>query len=192
MILLESTNIPPSIALYSALIGSASGILVSQVFDIIKLKKKHKLNLQKEFFSRKLDAFEKTVIFWTNVQNMLQGLEMTLKSIRNPDHYFDEQVTKKILDAITKDYTDINDKVKDIYSSLRLYIDIPKEYYFSHKVMEYFNLYGELGLLIESANKKEIQEKELRKELEKRIQKMDEISKIIDSKASEFINLLRY
>jgi hypothetical protein len=184
-------NTPTSVILISACIGSASGIVLSKLIEISQAKRQHKLDLQKIFFQKKLEVFEKTTAFWNNAQSVVQSLNMALKSAFNPNHYADEKTSANIMSSISKEYYDISNESKTLTASLTLYTDIPIEFYVSTSFVEYFNIFGEFGQLLESAKNKTVTEEESDTEAANKMKRLDELTKEINRKATNLIKLLR-
>jgi hypothetical protein len=185
------TNTPTSVILVSAFIGSASGIVISKLIEVFQSKRQHKMELQKMFFQKKLEVFEKTTAFWNNVQSVVQGLDMALKSVLNPNHFFDDKTSENIMASINKEYNDISNEAKTLTASLTLYTDIPTEFYVSRSFVEYFNIFGEFGQLLEASKNKLITDDIFFVEAENKMKRMDDLIREISDKTAKLVKLLR-
>ena len=138
------------------LAGGALSLLtlfVTKWFDLQTIKKNHKQALIKEFFIKKLTAFEKGTSYYTIAHHSITTMAMIFKTTQNEDVSYPDEVVQKMFDEIEKSVKEVAHLTQDLAMALPLYTDVQLTEADDQTIEKYFELLGEIsqnGILINS------------------------------------------
>lgn len=182
-------------------------IVINRIFDLIFIKKNHKLSISKEYFIKKIEAFEKTTAHYTIAHLSLSHMSLILKTIIKPNVGFDEDTVKNMLTEIQKHLKYISTLSPDIALSIPLYTDMNLPDGDELYIEKYLEQLGEINLIGTVIEKYEEMIKNTKypiamqkfaekrddkiKELEEKVLSLHEISKTIREKFKLLTSSLR-
>lgn len=98
--------------------GAAKG------FDYLVMQKTHSLSLKKEYFLKKLNAFENATSYYTIAHITLRNIAIIYKSITKDDVDFPEETIKEMLREVKDGLKSVYDRTQNYALALTLYSDI--------------------------------------------------------------------
>ena len=197
-------------SIVSVIIGAAIPIIVMFInrwFDRSILEKTQKLTLEKEFFLKKLAAFEKATSYYSNAHLSISTMSMILKIATKENVDFDPKTMELMMSEIQTNMKSINIGTQEMALSLPLYTDIKLPESDEPYVTKYFELLGEINAqsvfvkMADAAVENTTSGPERHKfekvlddaleEMEKKFNELYEISKTVKLKYKELTRSLR-
>ncbi|HSY60330.1 MAG TPA: hypothetical protein VK796_00585 [Cytophaga sp.] len=178
---------------WNIVIGAAGPILtlaITRFFDNKALKKGHVLALSKEFFLRKLLAFEKATAYYTVSHLTIGGMSNMFKIFIKDNVNFDEETSNAMMKKMQENLEKVTTQTQELAMSLPLYTDIQLLDSDDSDALKYIELLGEIGV-ITTRYKLYGYSKEMFEELGGKINALYETSKQLTGKYKIIVQSLR-
>lgn len=140
------------IAILGGLVGSSFTIVVTKIFDFFQTKQQHKLALKKEFFSKKINVFEKTVSYLTIAHSSITNMAVLLKTALNEKVTFTEEQIKDIFTRLEKTIQQVYEATQETAGSIDLYVDLKHDDKEVESTQFFWELLGTINQLSHDIN----------------------------------------
>lgn len=148
-----------SIALISGLISSLSTIFATKLLDIFKNKKRHRYNIEKLYFEKKINAAELIVSQLTTLSGAIMHCSILFERIKEKDYFkvddeFEASVDSNLELTIAKQMKQAENSLFVIANTLTLYFDIGNKSVFAKEFAKgLHNLVGQVKIKLEAMDK---------------------------------------
>lgn len=118
----------------------------SRLIDYLFLTKTHDLALKKEFFIKKLNAFEKATTYYTITHSSITAVAKILNIINNDNAALPQNVMDDMLKTINNNLAKVQQATQDTALAIELYTDIDTGNKDEMLFSRYLDILGEIGL----------------------------------------------
>ncbi len=133
------------------IIGAGSTIItiiVTKFFDYKQQKQEHNLYLKKEFFLKKLNAYENATIYWSTMTTSMSNLSTLLDCFSNEDINPSNEGYKNIANNIDNGLVSVSKSTVELASAVELYFDTTQVK--SNNIVErLYTVVGEIHTLVD-------------------------------------------
>ena len=106
-------------------ICALAGVFVGKFFDVWTLSKTHSLTLKKEYFLKKLNAFEKASTYYTITHTSLTFIANVFNLLNNDQVEFPKETIDLMLKKSTENLERVQQSTQDSALAIGLYTDFP-------------------------------------------------------------------
>jgi len=116
------------IGILGGLIGSVLTVIATKIIDLIQKKNEYTYDLKKQFFSKKLQAAEATIMQYSLFSDALNQLIILFGRYKESDTNFGENLNDNLQKQIDEKIALANNSSLALSSSIALYFDLTSNY----------------------------------------------------------------
>lgn len=105
-------------------IAALCGFIVAKLFEYLSLSKTHKLVLEKEYFLKKLNAFEKATTYYTITHSSITTIAAVFNTLNNDDVDLPPETVDSMLKKVSENLDAVQKSTQDSALALNLYTDL--------------------------------------------------------------------
>lgn len=150
-------------------------LIIKEVSDFIKTDKLFKQSQRKEFFIKKLNAFEKAAAYYTIAHSSISNMAAIFKAGISEDVYLSGEEAAKAISLIQKNIDDVNKVTQDTALAIGIYTDYDFSDEDENFAEQFFKKLGEINQIgfeiniVNSVSERESGNQEIQDRSEKRV-----------------------
>lgn len=134
-----------------ATISSVLTLIITKTLEYFQQKQEHIFYLKKEFFLKKINSYEKAVIYWNSISSSLLNLSTLISTLFKEGVSFSDDNYNFIVSDITKRVESISQSTIEMSASVDLYFDTTKIK--SNNIVErFYTVQGEIQSIVNDIN----------------------------------------
>ena len=133
-------------------ICALSGVFLGKLFDVLTVGKTHTLALKKEYFLKKLNAFEKATTYYTITHTSLKFIANVFNTLNDDDSALPPATVDMMLKRATENLDRVQIATQDSALAIGLYTDL--DYSKEDEILytRYLEILGQIALKTQMLN----------------------------------------